>query len=74
MQREWGVEISGDYQAFLNSTVGVQAGDLIKQTKGPSPSTPQEKRFWVRGLQPFDTSYAAHTMALLERTAEFSTI
>jgi len=71
-QRQWGMEVQGDYQGFFNSTVTVAVGSYIKQTSGPSPTG--QKRWWVRGVQPYDTSWAQHTEVLLERTAEFSTL
>ncbi len=71
-QRQWGMEIQGDYQAFFNSTLTIIEGDYLKQTSGPSPDN--QKRWWVRGVQPYDTSWAQHTEVLLERTTELSTL
>lgn len=67
LQQTWGQEARGEHQVFLNSTVSVQRGDLLKQVTGPYPSG---TKWWVRALRRYTTTGVQHTRALLEITTE----
>lgn len=67
VQQTWGQEAVGTHQVFLNSTVAVARGDLVKQTTGPYPSG---TKWWVRALRRYTTAGGQHTRALLEITTE----
>lgn len=70
VQRTWGQEAVGTHQVFLNSTVAVARGDLVKQTTGPYPSG---TKWWVRALRRYTTTGGQHTRALVEITTESTT-
>jgi len=67
VQQEWGQEARGTHQAFVNSTVGLLRGDLLKQVTGPYPSG---TKWWLRQLRRHTTVGAQHTLALLDVTTE----
>jgi len=67
VQRTWGQELVGTHQVFLNSTVAVARGDLLKQTAGPYPSG---TKWFVEALRPYTTAGGQHTRALLKLTTE----
>lgn len=66
-QKEWGTEVRGDHQLFVNSTVAVVVGDLIKQVTGPYLSG---TKWWLRAIHKYNTKGGQHTRALLEITEE----
>jgi len=67
IQRVWGQEAVGSHQLFLNSTVAVARGDLVKQVTGPYPSA---SKWFIEALCRYTTVGGQHTRALLKITTE----
>jgi len=67
VQKVWGQAVEGTHQMFLNSTIAVARGDLVKQTTGPYPSG---TKWWIEALRRYTTTGGQHTRALLKITTE----
>ena len=67
VQKVWGQEARGEHQVFLNSTVAVLRGDLVKQVTGPYPSG---TKWFVEALRRYTTAGGQHTRALVKITTE----